>query len=93
MISQYNYMVRLGDGEHVALAQEGEALGELRPLCGARYLLAEDAFGASRLEVAFLRCQPGGLVDGGCPCVPDNHGPAPPLCPFCLEDIIGRLVR
>ena len=64
MISQYNYMVRLGDGEHVALAQEGEALGELRPLCGARYLLAEDAFRADRLEVAFLRGQPGGLVDG-----------------------------
>ena len=27
--------VRLGDGEHIALAQEGEALGELRPLRGA----------------------------------------------------------
>ena len=42
--------VRLGHGQHVALAQEGEALGELRPLRGARYLLAEDAFGAGRLE-------------------------------------------
>jgi hypothetical protein len=33
--------VRLGDGEHVA--QECEALGKLQPLCGARYLLVEDA--------------------------------------------------
>ena len=48
-----------------------EALGELHPLGGARYLLAEDAFGAGRLEVAFLRRQPGGLVDGGCPRVSD----------------------
>ena len=44
-----------------------EALGELHPIGGARYLLAEDAFGAGRLEVAFLRRQPAGLVDGGCP--------------------------
>ena len=51
--------VRLGDGEHVTLAQEGETLGEFRPLRCARYLLAEDAFGAGRLEVAFLRPQPG----------------------------------
>jgi len=51
--------VRLRDGEHVALAQEGEALGELRPLRGARYLLADNAFRAGCLDVAFLRPQPG----------------------------------
>ena len=58
--------VRLGDGQHVAFAQEGEALGKLRPLRRAGDLLAEDAFGAGRLEVAFLRRQPGGLIRGGC---------------------------
>jgi len=35
------------------------------------YLLAEDVLGSGRPEVAFLRRQPGGLVDGGCPCVSD----------------------
>jgi hypothetical protein len=34
---------------------------------------AEDAFGAGRVEVAFLRRQPDGLVDGGCPRVGFLH--------------------
>ena len=33
--------VRLGDGQHVALAHEGETLGELHPLGGAGNLFAE----------------------------------------------------
>jgi hypothetical protein len=52
--------VRLDDGQHVALAQEGEALGELHPLGHAADLLAERALGAGRLQATLLRRQPGG---------------------------------
>ena len=43
---------------HPAFAHEGETLGELHPLGNATDLFAEDAFGASRSQVSFLRRQP-----------------------------------
>ena len=49
---------------------EGATFGELHPLGGAAELFAEDALGAGRRQVAFLRRQPGGLVGGGCPRYP-----------------------
>jgi hypothetical protein len=68
--------VRLGDGQHVALAHEGETFGELHALGGAGNLFAENAVGAGRRQVTLLRRQPCGLVRGGlsarirrsCPC-------------------------
>jgi hypothetical protein len=42
---------------HVAFAHEGETFGELHPLGGAGHLLAEDALGAGRRQVALLRRQ------------------------------------
>jgi hypothetical protein len=46
--------VRLVDGQHVAIAKEAQALGQLRSLRDARHLLGKDPFGAGHLQVAFL---------------------------------------
>ena len=47
--------VRLGDGQHVAVAHEGQTLGELHPFGDATDLFPEDAFGTGRRQVADRR--------------------------------------
>ena len=78
--------VRLGDGQHVALAPEGETLGELHPFGGAGYPLTEDALGAGRRQVALLRRQPGGLTVSWLS-MPQH----PTRLPFCYA--VDRRVR
>jgi hypothetical protein len=77
------------DGQHVALAHEGETLGELHPLGDAAELFAEDAVGAGLRQVTFLCRQPA-LVRSGCSCVSDDHALVPPWCPFCIFHTVER---
>src|SRR5215469_13637582 len=63
--------VRLGDGQHVALAQECETLVQFRPLRHAGHQFAEYLLRACGLQVALLRGQAGRLIPGGCPRISD----------------------
>ena len=59
--------VRLGDGQHVAVAEEGEVLVQSCPLRHSGRLFAEHLLRSCGLQVALLRCQAGRLVPGARP--------------------------